>query len=95
LISNIFIMTAVDYQMGGTAIGSIGSGGDGGGSKAPRGGGDPPRKHYKPKGGDVESRLWLYDLRSASSYLNEWRKYSSFFFLLFLLLLASATNCHV
>ena len=66
-------MATVDNAPGSTAIGAIGSGSGGGGGKGTGPGGDPPRQHYFSKGGDDKVPLWLYDLRSAKSYILEWR----------------------
>jgi hypothetical protein len=69
-------MATVDYAPGSTASGALGTGGGGGGNKGDGGGGDPPRGHYNPKGGDTNNPLWLYDLRTATSYLQEYCKSS-------------------
>jgi hypothetical protein len=72
-------MTTIGTAPGSMATGS-GAGGGGGGGKAPGGGGKKPdRPHYYAWGGDEDTDLWLYDLRSASSYVIEWCKYSSSF----------------
>jgi len=57
-----------------TAPGSIATGSGPGGAGGGDGGGDPPRRHYFAKGGASHAPLWLYDLRSAKSYVLEWRK---------------------
>lgn len=69
-------MSLVSSAPGSHAAGALkpgGSGGGGGGGK--KQGGDEPGKGHYASGGDTETLLWAYDLRSAKSYILEWRMF--------------------